>query len=443
MDPTCASTIAPEDAAALLRSFVQGERARALRVQLAGQHPESSNEEVEDAVQYACKSFLDEAQGITDPGQVYAWIRTAAHRALNRTAQHRVREFAVDPLEGGLDESASEDPTPEEELIAQEEKGEIATLVREVVADLPQRHRQVLALHVAGLKRPEIASRLRLPERAVKRDLLEVMEEARAAIARKAGGGCLRGEPLVLRFAYGLATSAESEQARLHMKSCHRCEMLWERLDTWREKAAVLLPASPAVEQSSPGLLGRLAHRAVDGLASVKQQVLGGATQAKQQAATTYYRAVDPTPLATVRPGTVAAVLVSCVTIGGGAATYCAQNHVDPLSAATGLIAGNEGEPDPQSGSPSPETPESTTVVPPPPPTESEQPEVSEPAPSPEPEPEPAAEPLPAPEDPGNEPRSPNYPVSEEGESPAPESAPAGSREPAPVSGNGPQFGGP
>ena len=85
---------------------------------------------------------------------------------------------------------------------------------------------------MAGLKRPEIASRLRLTERAVKRDLLEVMEEARAAIARKVGGGCLRGEPLVLRFAYGLATSAESEQARLHMKRCHRCEMSWERLDT-------------------------------------------------------------------------------------------------------------------------------------------------------------------------------------------------------------------
>ena len=87
----------------LLRSFVRGERARALRVQLAAQHPESSSEEVEDAVQYACKSFLDEAQGISDPGQVYA--------------KHQVREVAVDPLVGGLDESASEDPTPEEELI--------------------------------------------------------------------------------------------------------------------------------------------------------------------------------------------------------------------------------------------------------------------------------------------------------------------------------------
>jgi hypothetical protein len=320
-------------------------------------------------------------------------------------------------------------------------------LVREVVDDLPQRHRQVLALHVAGLKRPEIASRLRLSERVVKRDLLEVVDEARAAIARKAGGGCLRGEPLVLRFAYayGLATSAESEQARLHMKSCHRCQMLGERLDTWREKAAVLLPASPAVEQTSPGLLGRLAHRAVDSIASVKQQVLGGAAQAKQQAATSYYRAADPTPLASVRPGTVAAVLVSCVTIGGGAATYCAQNNVDPLSAATGLIAGTEGEGQSTPSAQPVETPEPTTVVPPAPSLATEEPVASEPAPSSEPEPQTAPEPPPPPPEQSFEPASPDYPATEaESEYQAPESASAESARPAPVSGGGaPQFGGP
>lgn len=62
MDLTRASTIDPKDAAVLLRSFVQGERARALRVQRAAQNPEAANDEVEDAVQSACKSFLDEAE---------------------------------------------------------------------------------------------------------------------------------------------------------------------------------------------------------------------------------------------------------------------------------------------------------------------------------------------------------------------------------------------
>ncbi|HKB52006.1 MAG TPA: hypothetical protein VKC63_11355 [Solirubrobacterales bacterium] len=57
-------------------------------------------------------------------------MRTAAHRALNRAAQHQAREFAVDPLAGGLDESASEDPGPEQELIAQEDKGEMVVRPR-------------------------------------------------------------------------------------------------------------------------------------------------------------------------------------------------------------------------------------------------------------------------------------------------------------------------
>lgn len=444
MDPSRSTATVPNGAEALFRSFVQGERGGKLRSQLEALHPGASAEEIEGAIQTACDRFVDKAEGISAPGQVYAWIRTTAHRVLGREDDHHLREFAVDPTDVNLQELAAEDPGPAEEAIAHEEEAELATLVREVSDSLPDRKRDILALYSAGHKRPEIASRLGLSERAVKRDLLEIMDEARAAIARKAGGGCLRGEPLVLRFAYGLAGTAECEQARLHMKSCRRCEVLWERLELWREKAAVLLPA-PAVEGASPGLLGRLAHRTADGLASVKQQVLGGTSQAKQQAATTYSRAVDPTPLAGARPGTVAAVLVSCVTIGGGAATYCAQNHVDPLSAATGLIAGSEEESKPSPSSTPPETPESTAVVPPAPPPASEQPVVSEPASPPEAEPQPTPEPSPPPPEQSFEPASPDYPAAEAGaEYQAHESAPAESARPAPASGGGaPQFGGP
>ena len=315
MDPSRSTATVSNGAEVLFRSFVQGERGGKLRSQLALLHPDASAEEIEDAIQTACDRFVDKAEGISAPGQVYTWIRTTAHRVLSREDDHHRRELAVDPTGASLQELAAEEPGPEEETIEHEDEAELVALVREVSASLPERKRDVLALYSAGYKRPEIASRLGLSDRAVKRDLLEIMDEARAAIARKAGGGCQRGEPLVLRFAYGLASAAEAEQARLHMKGCRRCEVLWERLDAWREKAAALLPV-PAVEQASPGLLERLAHRTADGLASVKQQVLGGASQVKQQAATTYSRAVDPTPLAGARPGTVAALLVSCVTIG-------------------------------------------------------------------------------------------------------------------------------
>ncbi len=411
-------------------------------------------EKIEEAIQTACDLFVDKGEGISAPGQVYAWVRTTAHRRLTREEDQRIREPSVDPTHESLQEVAAEEPGPAEEAIAHEDEAELVALVREVSDSLPERKREILALYGAGYKRPEIASRLGLTERAVKRDLLEIMDEARVAIARKAGGGCLRGEPRVLRFAYGLASAAEAEQARLHMKGCHRCEMLWERLDAWREKVVVVLPA-PAIEQASPGLIGRLAHRTADGLASVKQQVLGGAThvkqqvlagasQAKQQASTTYYRAVDPTPLAGARPGTVAAVLVSCVTIGGSAATYCAQNSVDPIGAAAGLIAGEEEDSKTSAESPPAETPESTAVVPPAPTPEAEQPVVeSEPTSQSEEEPQPTPEPPP-PEQ-SFEPASPDYPAVEaEAEHRAPETSSTESARPAPVSGGGsPQFGGP
>lgn len=446
MDPSRSTATVLEGPEALFKSFVQGERGGKLRSQLAKLHPHASGEEIEDAIQAACDRFVDKAEGITEPGQVYAWLRTTAHRILNREDDYHERELAVDPTtETGLQQLAGEQPGPEEETIEHEDEAELVALVREVSESLPEQKREVLTLYSSGLKRPEIASRLGMSDRAVKRDLLEIMDEARTAIARKAGGGCLQGEPLVLRFAYGLASAAEAEQAHLHMKGCRRCEVLAERLDAWREKAAAILPL-PAVEQASPGLLGRVAHRAADGFTTAKQQILGGASQAKQQAAAGYSRAVDPTPLAGARPGTLAAVILSCATIGGGAATYCAQNNVDPLSAATGLIGGEEepnSEPTPQAE----ETPEATTVVPPPAEEApvAEEPVAAEPSPAAEPEPKPEPEPAPPPPEQSFEPASPDYPAAEAGaEYEATESALTESTRPAPVSGGGaPQFGGP
>lgn len=215
---------------------------------------------IEEAIQSACDFFVDKGEGISAPGQVYTWVRTTAHRILSREEDQHLRELPTDPTHERLQEVIAEEPGPAEEAIAHEDEADLEALVREVSDSLSERKREILALYGAGYKRPEIAAHLGLTERAVKRDLLEIMDEARVAIAEKAGGGCLRGEPLVLRFAYGLASTAEAEQARLHMKGCHRCEVLWERLDAWREKAAVLLPA-PAIEQASPGFLGGASHR--------------------------------------------------------------------------------------------------------------------------------------------------------------------------------------
>ena len=436
------STIASNGAEISLQDMVRGERGRALRVQLASWHPECSAEEVADAIQTACKRFLEHAEGISEPGQIYSWIRTTAHRVLQREDErhgHEEPRKSVDGLAG----LAAEEPGPAEELISSEDDADLAKLVEEVYSSLPDRGRDILALYGAGYKRPQIAERLGLNERVVKRELLEVMDAARSAVARLAGGGCRNVEPLVLRSVCGLATAAEETHAREHLARCGRCEIFSERLIAWREKAGAMLPV-PAAEGASPGLVERVLHKSAEGLSSIKQHVVDGSAQAKQQVAAGYYRAVDPTPLAAARPGTIATVVAGCIALGGSA-TYCVEQGVDPLAAARGLIASSsESEPEPPTPAPEPESTGPTY-------TPAETPVVEEPAPTPEPapQPEPEAQPNPEPPPPEDsfEPVSPAYASSEGGTEETyeePEAAPVESTQSAPASARpGPQFGGP
>jgi len=428
MDSDPSTTIPASGSDALLDSFVRGERGGKLRTQLTTRYPECSAEQIEEAVQYACKAFLDEAEDVSAPGTVYAWIRTAAFRHLNREADRHRRELSVDPVEDGIAAFAAEEPGPAEELIALEDDADLAMLVEEVSSSLPDRRRDVLALYGAGYRRPQIADRLGLSERTVKRDLLAIMEQARATLARLVGGGCERGEPLVVRFVCGVSTPDESAQAREHLSHCERCTLLSEKLMAWREKAGAMLPA-PVAEGASPGVLERLAHKATEGAATFKQQILDGGAQLKQQATTTYTRAAEYAPsLAGGRPGTATALVAGCLAVGGGTA-YCVDQGVDPLGAARGLIA-SAPEADSEPATEPPEA-ESTgpEYVPAEPPAE------EAPAPEPTPEPEPQAQPEPEPE--------PSPPPEFE---PAPEpeptyEAPAPEPEPAPVPQNaGPQF---
>jgi RNA polymerase sigma factor (sigma-70 family) len=438
------STTETSTADAVLQSLIRGKRGEALRAQLAMRYPDSPDDAIEEAIQYACKSFLDEAEGITAPGQVYSWIRTAAHRSLGREADRHNRELPIDPVEPGLDQLAVEDTSPAEELIALEDDIDLEMLVREVSSSLSERRRKVLALHGAGYRRSQIAQRLGLPERVVKRDIEAIMDEARAILARLAGGGCERGEPLVIRLLCGISDPEESAHAREHLSRCGRCEVFSERLIAWRDKAGVMLP--PAAEGASPGVVRRIADSAGEKLSALKQHVLDGGAQVKQHAASTYYRAVDPTPLAAARPGTVGAVIASCIAIGGGAATYCVHTGVDPLGAAQGLIASDSEEQPEQT--PPPEA-ESTgpTYTPAESPAAEEPEPAAEPTPQPEPEPQPKPKPEPEPEpQPADsfEPVTPAYQSSEPESESSYETSEAPAPEPAPApASSGPQFGGP
>jgi RNA polymerase sigma factor (sigma-70 family) len=413
------STAAPLEIDALFESFVSGLRGETLRAQLAAKHPERTRAEIDDAIQTACKCFIDETEGITAPGQVYRWIRTVAHRALNREREFLSRQVPVDPSGDGLDAFAADAPTPEQQVIDREDEVDLAALTETVAAALAERQRDVLALYGAGYKRPEIAARLGITDRVVKRDLLEILDHARVALARLAGGGCERGESLIVRLACGLATPTEASQAQLHLARCDRCQQLHEQLNLWREKVGAILPI-PVSEHADPGLLERTLHKTADGLGSLRQHLADGGAQVKQQAATTYYRAADPTPLAGARPGAVAAVVAGCLAVGTGTYTCVAQN-INPLTSLPGL---GERAPEQRATNPPSETTEQA-------PAPTPAPVAVEPAPAPEPAPSPA----PAPTEPVEPARQPPPEQSFEPSSPAysPPAAQSSNSPPAPA----------
>jgi RNA polymerase sigma factor (sigma-70 family) len=450
-----------------------------LRSQLSRRFSGLPEEDIEEAVQTACRRFLDRAPDVSDPAAVHAYLHTSAYNLLVDELARRKRTVVIDPTAGMVEEAASEDPGPAEELIALEDEAELGMLVEEVAGALNERQRDIFTLWASGRRRSEIAAQLGIKERAVKRALEETMQRSRAALADRAGGGCEEGETLVLRFVCGIAEAGEALRARAHLERCGRCGSLANQLEAWREKAGFVL-GPVAIEAAHPGLIGRVIGRTGGALSSAKRHVLGGATQAQQQVAAGYARTVDPTPLAGARPGAVVAVVASCIAVGTGAATYCAQQGVDPLAAATGLIAGSgeeaKGKPPPakqqaaatepvetptevQTGptyEPVEEAPATTTPVEK---EERHQPSTSEVESRHEAESaheeEPAHEEAAAPVEAQFEPVSPDYPVTESSssESSSSESSSSSSgsgaattetSKPAPVPANSaPQFGGP
>lgn len=307
-----------------LRTIVAGRLGDALRVQLAARNRDCAPDEIEDAVQTACDLAIRNGRSDMAEGELYSWLRTTAGRWLYDQRLARRHEVPVDPGDTDLfEEHAGRAVSTETTVLIAEHARERAELAHVVVADLSPRQRDVLALHCRGQKRPTIARALGLSPRQVKREIESIMRTARGAVGQAAGGGCDQGEAIVLRRACGLASAREAAQARRHAASCGRCRELADRLDLWREIPAIL-PLPAAVDNGA-------ANGVTDAVAAIRAHVADGLAQAKQQAASAYYRLTDPTPLAGTRPGAVAAIVAGCVTVGTG--TYCVENDVNPLTA--------------------------------------------------------------------------------------------------------------
>ncbi len=321
----------------LLEAIAGGARGAQLRAQVAAANRGSTPEQVEEAFQEACLRATRGCRGQT-MGEVYVWLRKTTGTLLKDQRERLKREVLVDQT---ASEFHLEDPSatrPEDEVIRREEHAELDALTRTILDRLCERERTIAILHSHGYARKEIAQRLGLTPRVVKRSVEEVLATGRSQLAKFTGYGCADGHQLVSRYAFGLVAGNEARQAQMHLATCKPCSAMYERLDVWRERVAVLLPVPPvAVEHQEA--IGRVMHAGADALAAsdgrpgVRQHITETATQIREHVTSTYLRVADPTPLSGVRPSAMAAAVVGCIAVGGGA-TYCVQQNAPSFMGA-------------------------------------------------------------------------------------------------------------
>jgi RNA polymerase sigma factor (sigma-70 family) len=382
-----------ETARVRLEGIARGPLADRLRASLQRRHPRCSADEIAEAFQEAYLRAL-RACPVEDEAAIYAWLRRTMDNLLVDRMRLLSHEAPVSDTAGVFVRASDTSADPGQELERTEERRELVALFELVSQELAPRQCAVLGLYVRGVRRRQIARELGLSERVVKRDLEGILARARALLIERSGGGCGEGNGAVLRYAFGLASGSEAARAHVHLASCPSCQSFLERLGSWREAAAAAVPV-PAAGQADLGRVERAVHGLADIAAGVKQHVAGpaaslrqqasdGAVHLKQQATASYYRAVDPTPLSGLRPGAAVAAIGTCLAVGGGAATYCAQNDVNPFEGMAGLVQ-SQSESERKPESPPAKRPERQQPPDPPTlPTVAQQPQAPpEPTPSP------------------------------------------------------------
>jgi RNA polymerase sigma factor (sigma-70 family) len=200
----------------LIEAIAGGVQGARLRSQVAAWNAGATREEVAEAFQEACRLALRSCRGRSE-GEVYVWLRTTTHRELGhmrrRAWRRAARERPVDESSASLESAMLSAPGPEDELLERERTAELEELAGAVLAALTEPQREIVALHSRGCRRPEIAERLGVTPRSVKRALERIMALGRAELVRLAGHGCGSGEHLVSRLAFGLASEREIRAA--------------------------------------------------------------------------------------------------------------------------------------------------------------------------------------------------------------------------------------
>ena len=463
-------TLVEQNAAATPREVLDRIAGGPLRAQLVGelarQFPHRPPADVDEAFREAYSRGLTACARRRDK-EVYGWLRRVMANYLVDGDRLKVREVASDTQGPLFERVADRREGPEREVARREDREELRQLCQAVLRWLSPRQQHVLALWADGTEAKQIAGHLGASERAIRKDLERIRAVTRQHVIARAGHGCREGENLISRYSFRLAGPEEARDAHLHLARCGHCGVFYMRLELWREevlaKAAAMLPV-PAMEQAHPGLLERALHKTADGLSSLKQhasdaggqakaQLADAAGHAKQQAAAGYSRAVEYTPLASARPGAAATAIAGCLALGGGAAGYCIDKGVDPITGLVDIVQRSPAKPaqtPPEQKPPAEQPPDPPQVPATPPPTPEPAPTQPAPQPQPTPEPPPPATPEPAPAPPPEPPPPPPEqqefdPAAAAAAEPAPQQSSPSPAQPAPApdTGVGEFLGGP
>lgn len=330
----------PTRTRALLEEIAGGMRGAQIRAQVAAAPANrgATPEQVEEAFQEACLRAGRGCHGQT-MGEVYVWLRKTTGTLLKDMRDRLKREVLVDHTAPDFHAVDTSTATPDEIVIKREERAELDTLTAAILDRLCERERTIAVLHSHGYARKEIAERLGLTTRVVKRSVEEVLTTGRSQLAKFTGYGCSDGHELVSRYAFGLVAEREARHAQLHLATCPACGAMYERLDVWRERVAALIPIPP-VAAAHRDVIERAVHVSTDTITSshpgsgrtgIRRHIADITGQLREHTAAAYTRSVDPTPLAGIRPGTIAAAVAGCIAVGGGA-TYCVKQSVGPLA---------------------------------------------------------------------------------------------------------------
>lgn len=289
----------PERTRSLLEEIAGGHRGAQIRAQVAAANRDATQEQVEEAFQEACLKASRGCYG-QSIGEVYVWLRNTTTTTLRDMRDRLKREILVDEPPA---DAPSLDPSlgpADEVLIRVEERAEIDELSVAILDRLPERDRHIAVLHSHGFARKQIASHMGVTPRIVKRSVEEILATGRQQLTRVVGYGCADGHDLVSRYAFGLGSPREARRAQLHLTTCDRCGVMYERLDLWRERVAALVPIPPAVELHRDAI-ERVVQAGTDAVsagqpatgaqsAGARSHLSEAIAQAREHATSAYYR---------------------------------------------------------------------------------------------------------------------------------------------------------